>query len=76
MKTTILLSLCSVALIAVILDLLLIRPVSRPTQTMDLHIAKVGGFTSSKTVKIDAADIVGFSCVDVEEELSCYIASK
>lgn len=76
MKTTILLSLCGIVLIAVILDILLVRPISTPTQTVDLHIATFRGIDAPKTVKIDGDTIVGFSCLDVSGVVVCYIASK
>jgi hypothetical protein len=76
MRTTILISLCSIALIAVIFDLLLIRPVATPTQTTDVHISTVGGADVPKTVKIEGATVLGFSCVDRPGGVTCYIASR
>jgi hypothetical protein len=76
MRTTILISLCSVALIAVIFDLLLIRPVSPTTLTSDVHVATVNAGELPKTVRVEGATVVGFSCVGLPNGVQCYIASR
>jgi hypothetical protein len=75
MRTIFLTSLCCVSLIAVALDLLIIRPTSTPGG-VDVHVAMVRGMDVPKTVKIEGTTIVGFSCVDVPNGVACYIASR
>lgn len=75
MRTVFLTSLCCVSLIAVALDLLIIRPTSTPGGA-DVNVAMVSGSDAPKTVKIQGATVVGFSCVDVPKGVACYIASR
>ena len=76
MRTTILISLSCVSLIAVVIDLLIIRPISPPAGGPAVHVALVRGIDVPKTVKVAGDTIVGFSCIDVSGGVACYIASR
>jgi hypothetical protein len=79
MRSTLLIALCCVSLIAVVFNLLLIRPVATSATSMrspDVHIAMIRATYALKTVQLNGDSIVGFSCVGEPEGVACYIASR